>query len=206
MLRILLIVLSILCWPILAGAETIYLKNGQVIKSKITKNPGYSIQIMQGNFPKTFFMEDVDRIEPDSVENAGDAVTSEKEALTEEKRDLIVRLLQANGARDNMNGIFAKIIGQLPPELQNKYQEFFKVDEIIGRLVPIYAKYYTSEELKELVNFYKSPVGQKHLKTTPVLMNDTMQETVKYFQEKVSPPTQSPNPFLDKALQQPTAP
>jgi hypothetical protein len=167
--------------PALAGAETIYLKDGQVIKAKITKDTPYSVQIMEKGFPKTFMKENIDRIEPDE----GGADTSEGQGtLTPEKRELILRLMEANGARDNMVQIFNQIISQLPPAEQPKYREILKVDEIIEKLIPIYAKYYTTEDLKEIITFYKTPVGQKHIQNTPLVMQESLAATVKYFQEK----------------------
>ena len=67
------------------------------------------------------------------------------------------------------------------------------MDEIIARLVPIYAKYYTTDDLKQLIAFYKGPLGQKHIKATPALMEDSMVETVKYFQEKMPQQNKAPD-------------
>ena len=187
MLRALFIIFAILFLPTAVGAETIYLKNGQVIKSKITKDTGYSIQIMEGGFPKTFNRDEIDRVEPDQPADSADAylTAGTKEELTAAKRELIFRLMEANGARDSMNQVFNQIISQVPAENRDKYKELLRVDEIITRLAPIYAKYYTTADLKQLIEFYKSPLGQKHIQLTPSLMQDSMVETVKYFQEKV---------------------
>ncbi len=200
MLKIGFIILAMFALSVTAGAETIHLKNGQVIKAKITKDTGYSIQIMEKGFPKTFYMEEVEKIDPDPDQQpAGSAaspeayrIAGEKEALTEEKRDLIFRLMEANGARESMNQIFSQIINQAPAEVKGKYQELFKVDEIISRLAPIYAKYYTLRDLKELISFYKSPLGQKHISVTPAVMEETLRETVKYFQAKMPPEDKKP--------------
>ena len=190
-LRVLFIIFALVFLPAGVGAEKIYLKNGQVFQGKVTKDTGYSIQIMQqGGFPKTFFMDEVDRIEPDQTGpegTAGGANGNEDvtEAITDEKRNLIFRLMEANGARQSMSQIFNQIIAQAPAEAQGKYRGLFKVDEVISRLVPIYAKYYTTEDLKALITFYKSPLGQKHIGVTPFVLEESMKETVKYFQEKM---------------------
>ena len=172
---------------LLAEAETIYLKDGQVIKAKITKNTGYSVQIMEGNFPKSYPMSQIDRIEPDEPPpgTVDPAEPGAEEPLTDQKKELIIRLMDANGARESMTQIFAEIVDKVPPEAKEGYRKIFKVDEIISRLVPIYAKHYTTQELQEIIAFYKSPLGQKHIQTTPVVMKETMTETVKYFQDKL---------------------
>ena len=54
------------------------------------------------------------------------------------------------------------------------------MDEIMTAL---YDKYYTLEEINDLTAFYKSPTGQKTLKTMQPLMLDTLKLT----QEKIIP-------------------
>jgi hypothetical protein len=41
------------------------------------------------------------------------------------------------------------------------YQKKFDVDQLTGQLVGIYDKHYTDDEIKSLLQFYGSPVGQK---------------------------------------------
>ena len=47
------------------------------------------------------------------------------------------------------------------------------------KIIPVYEKYYTTEDLKAVNAFYESPAGQKILSTLP----QVMQETVKIGQE-----------------------
>lgn len=187
MLKIFIALLSVCLLPAAGWAETIYLKNGEVIKAKITKDTGYSIQIMAGGFPKSFRMDEVDRVEPDEPPAPAPGAEAAAEELTAEKKELITRLIEANGARESMIQSFAQIIDSIPADAKAKYQAMFKVDEIISRLLPVYARHYTTQELKEIIMFYKSPVGQKHIQTTPEVMKETMVETIKYFQEKMPP-------------------
>jgi hypothetical protein len=42
------------------------------------------------------------------------------------------------------------------------------------RLIPLYAKYFTADDVKGLIAFYQSPLGQKSLSVTPALMKDAM--------------------------------
>ena len=196
MRRILLSVLIFGGLSLAASADTIYLKDGTVIKGEITRDSGYSIQVIQNGFPRLYYKEQIDRIEKDKPVETGPLTpieeieayrkAGEKEELTEEKRQLIFRLLEANGARESMNHIFDQIINQVPfGQERETYRQLFKADEIISLLVPVYARYYTTADLKELISFYKSPLGQKHIHVTPTVMRESMVETVKYFQEKM---------------------
>lgn len=47
------------------------------------------------------------------------------------------------------------------------YQKKFDVDEVTEELVAIYDKHYTDDEIKTLLQFYGSPVGQKVAAETP---------------------------------------
>ena len=49
------------------------------------------------------------------------------------------------------------------------------VDESIDRIYPIYAKYYTPDEIRQITAFYKSPVGAKMLTTMPQVINESLQ-------------------------------
>lgn len=103
--------------------------------------------------------------------------------IPEETKELVRRLLEANGTRESMNRIFLDIIQNAPPESQEELRTLLRSDALIDRVIPIYAKHFTPEELKELVTFYKSPVGSKNLKLAPQLMTEVMDESVRYFEE-----------------------
>lgn len=50
---------------------------------------------------------------------------------------------------------------------------------------PLYDKYFTEDELKELVAFYKSPIGQKSISVTPNLLNEATEASNRVFTPKV---------------------
>ncbi len=106
--------------------------------------------------------------------------------LLPETKELVQRLLEANGMRENLIRIFEDIINQAPVEKQKELRDILKTDEIIEVIIPVYAKNFTADELKELITFYKSPAGAKNLKLTPVLMNQVMQASGKYFEDRVN--------------------
>jgi hypothetical protein len=63
-------------------------------------------------------------------------------------------------------------------EIWNDFEKEFSktsIDELTEMLVPIYSKYMTKEDLKELIKFYQTPVGKKFAKNTPFIMQESMQ-------------------------------
>ncbi len=102
--------------------------------------------------------------------------------VTLETKELVRRLLEANGTRESLIAIFEDIIKRAPVESQKELRSLLKPDAIIDNIVPIYAKYFTDQELKELIVFYKSPVGAKNLALTPRLMTEVMEASAQYFE------------------------
>ena len=49
------------------------------------------------------------------------------------------------------------------------------IDELIAEMPPLYARYFTVQEIHQLADFYKTPVGAKMLSTMPQIMNESMQ-------------------------------
>ena len=47
-------------------------------------------------------------------------------------------------------------------------------DELIAETIPLYARRFTAAEIREVIVFYKSPVGAKMLATMPQLMSESM--------------------------------
>ncbi|MEK6304184.1 MAG: DUF2059 domain-containing protein [Acidobacteriota bacterium] len=50
---------------------------------------------------------------------------------------------------------------------------------------PLYDKFFTEDELKDLVTFYKSPTGQKSIDVMPQLLQDAMQRASEALNAKV---------------------
>ncbi len=55
------------------------------------------------------------------------------------------------------------------PELEAFYAKCLNYNEIKDDIAKIYSQLYTPEELRQLIAFYKSPIGQTFLKKNPEL-------------------------------------
>ena len=63
-----------------------------------------------------------------------------------------------------------------------RFQTLFAQQVDVGRLVedlsyPVYDRFFTAGEIKDLIAFYKTPTGKKTLEVTPQLMAETMART-----------------------------
>ena len=57
------------------------------------------------------------------------------------------------------------------------YEKKFDVDQVMDQLVAIYDKHYSSEEIKELLQFYGSPLGQRVASEAPKISREIQAAT-----------------------------
>ena len=55
------------------------------------------------------------------------------------------------------------------------------IDMVTEDKVKLYDKNYSREEINKLIEFYKSPVGQKYVNTTPGITNEIMTKVLKEY-------------------------
>lgn len=65
-------------------------------------------------------------------------------------------------------------IEKFRPVLKKFFDKHMSWDAVKSEMIALYAKEFTTEELQEMVKFYKSPVGQKMAEKTPILTAKSM--------------------------------
>ena len=55
------------------------------------------------------------------------------------------------------------------------FRDSINVNELIDTRVMIYDKYYTVDDIDQLIDFYKSPIGKKVIKNTPIIFQELME-------------------------------
>ncbi len=99
------------------------------------------------------------------------------------KKQLILNLIEAMGTKESMRLLFERIIAESDPKEAPQLKTALNLDIIIDKLVPVYDKYLTEEEIKVLLSFYQSQVGKKLIAVTPALMEESMAANMAYLQE-----------------------
>ena len=59
-------------------------------------------------------------------------------------------------------------------------------NDVLDKYAVIYAKYYTLEELRQLCEFYKTPLGEKVNKINPIINRDKLSVIDEYLPEATS--------------------
>jgi hypothetical protein len=97
------------------------------------------------------------------------------------KNDDILTLLRISGTEKLAEQIMSALIPQfqqLIPDIPNVFWVSFRdklnIDDLLYACIPIYNKYYTHDEIKQLIAFYESPLGRKLVEVTPLLTQDAM--------------------------------
>jgi hypothetical protein len=101
--------------------------------------------------------------------------------VSQEKRSEIEKMLQLTGMEKLMAQMKTQMISalksqmkQVPESFWAKFQEKLDTHELLERIIPLYDKYYTIEDLKAVNAFYESPAGQKLLSTLPQITQESM--------------------------------
>jgi len=97
------------------------------------------------------------------------------------KDDDIIKLLKISGTEkmtDQMMDIlipqFKILVPGIPDTFWVKFREKLNINEFILACVPAYSKYYTHDEIKQLIKFYESPLGKRMVEVTPLISQETM--------------------------------
>jgi uncharacterized protein (TIGR02145 family) len=102
-------------------------------------------------------------------------------ASDQTKTDDIIKLMKVSGAEklveqmmDNIIAMYKQNRTGVPATYWDRFRKKFNFSEIIREEIPIYDKYYTHDEIKQLIIFYESPVGKKSVEISPVIMKEMM--------------------------------
>jgi len=196
-----------------AFASIIDFKDGRTIQGKIISQDSKSIQIIVDGVTMTYYADEILDVDgktfgvptpapqAETVTSPPTMATSQENAnpnyvpssislsgmIDPAKKALILKFIDVFGTRQALNNNFERMIDQIAkekPEEAIKIRERVKIDEIIDRLLPIYDRNFSTDDLNALIAFYGSPVGQKLMTTIPILMKESILESVKYMEEK----------------------
>lgn len=93
----------------------------------------------------------------------------------------ISRLADQYGISDEQRPTFDRYMD----EMKAVMKEELSWEKLEPEMVNVYVQVYSEEELRELNEFYSSPLGRKFIEKTPVLMKATMQMTQSMIQRMI---------------------
>lgn len=84
---------------------------------------------------------------------------------------------QQNITRPDLGKDLDIVLKGLEPEMQ------LQRAQVYGVVARSYAKFFTEDELRQLITFFKSPLGAKFLKTQPALVDEVTDEVTAWSQQ-----------------------
>lgn len=88
--------------------------------------------------------------------------------------------------RKELEDNYEKTSARIYQRFREKLTGAFNYGELIEQVsLELYDKYFTEDELKDIIAFYKSPTGKKSIKVMPQLVADSMQKSSELVLPKV---------------------
>ena len=75
----------------------------------------------------------------------------------------------------NIIASYKKQMPDVDPKFWDDFVNDVKPDDLVNLVVPIYAKYFTDDDIKGMMAFYNSPVGKKLIANLPLITQESMQ-------------------------------
>lgn len=106
----------------------------------------------------------------------------------------VFELIELTGVKAGIQSTFDLMMPQIEQETDstkiefwNRYKERFigGQDQIIQQIAEIYKTNFTNAEILELIEFYKTPIGQKLLEKLPIITKESYNIGSKYGQALV---------------------
>ena len=188
-------------WGALAMAETVNLNDGKTIVGKVLKKDYQSVTVDVNGAAMTYYADEIKDIDGKPLiasrqsqnlikSNAGEVVNAVSIVTVDDpiqKRELILKFIDVFGTRKVMAQNFDSMLNSLSqknPDVALQIRERVKVDEIMERLIPLYDKHFTSQELKSYIDFYSSVIGQKLIVNIGDIMKESIEVSAIYLKEK----------------------
>ena len=117
--------------------------------------------------------------------------------MSESIKPLMTNSLPPGEYRDKLINIFFQ-----------KFQSRLDLQHMLDLIVPVYDKYFSAEEVKELVKYYESPLGRKATSVVPKIMaeaGDAGREWGRQLGKQCMEEVLAENPDLRQALEEAAA-
>ncbi|OWK97845.1 hypothetical protein AP75_08945 [Kaistella haifensis DSM 19056] len=94
----------------------------------------------------------------------------------------IAELLETMGSTQAMKTSFEYMINyykQNNPQISSEYWDnslkHVDYNELVQKLVPVYSKHFTEQEIVDLLNFYNTSTGKKMIEKMPTVLQESME-------------------------------
>jgi uncharacterized protein len=112
---------------------------------------------------------------PSAIAATPQAVDPAKEAEIRKLLDLVGTVKMTHQVMDQMISNFRMQNSDVSSEFWDRFEKEMNIQDLVDKMIPIYAKYYSLDDLKAINAFYETPAGQRLLLAMPHVMQESMQ-------------------------------
>ena len=101
-------------------------------------------------------------------------------------KSLLIDYMTAQGQFETFNATIDQMGSMMGVTIKESDKEEFTKDvmgSLIDLLVPVYKKHFSEQDLKDAIEMYKTPIGKKISKKTPIIAQETMQASMQWGME-----------------------
>jgi len=107
-----------------------------------------------------------------AITGAGALANQSMDEVEKTIRPLLLNSLPAGEYRDKLVDLFFE-----------KFRLKRSGDQLVELIVPVYDKYYSDDEIKQMIQFYQTPLGQKMLSVLPKISAESQEAGQKWGEE-----------------------
>jgi len=129
--------------------------------------------------------------EPAADDASAETPAADAPQIPEEKEKAIRELMEITGAADYGDQLSQNLMSQLKPAFPEvpdsrwpEVAESLDTSEVTERVVAVYDRHFDLDELRAMIDFYSTPVGQDVLQKLPLVMQESMQAGQSWGQAK----------------------
>ena len=119
---------------------------------------------------------------PADTANPAPPTDSTPQVIDPAKKAEILKMLELTGTVKLMNQVLNQMVDTLKAQNSGLSADFWDrmskqmdTQDLVDKMIPVYDKYYTLDDLKAINVFYQSPVGQRVLANSPQIMRESSQ-------------------------------
>jgi hypothetical protein len=83
----------------------------------------------------------------------------------------------------NVIDAFKKQNPNVDPQFWDELKKEINVNDLVNMVVPIYAKYFTDDDIQQMIAFYNSPIGKKYVASLPAITQESMHVGMEWGQQ-----------------------
>jgi hypothetical protein len=203
-------------------AATLVLKSGGAVTGTIVERTVDSVKIDVSGVTVTYYADEIESVNEDGVPVRSAAPASaepspavigppvreaepqavkvpeapgySEELMRMSKQELILRFVDVFGTKETMQANFDQMSQSMTAEQARDFKQAFKVDDIVRELLPIYEKHFSESDLRAFIAFYDSGAGRKLVTTIPLIMKESIDVSMKYFEAHLPESMKEPPP------------